>query len=106
MTLYRVVQELLVNVVKHSGARRARVVAERAGEELRVTVEDDGVGLRSSDAGRRLSPSGGLGLFGIRERLHHLGGRLVIEPAAGAGTRVTVAVPAVQEREEERPRWW
>ncbi len=101
VTLYRVVQELLVNVVKHSGARRARVVAERAGEELRVTVEDDGVGLRSSDAGRRLSPSGGLGLFGIRERLHHLGGRLVIEPAAGAGTRVTVAVPAVREREEE-----
>ncbi len=93
VTLYRVVQELLFNIVKHAGARQAGLAMHRVKGEVRITVEDDGVGIGSDESGQRLSATGGLGLFGVRERLHHLGGRLEIESDPELGTRMVVAVP-------------
>lgn len=81
--LFRIAQESLTNIERHSQARRATLSIERTGDEVVLRVEDDGVGLRSDE------PSG-FGLIGIRERAHTLGARCVIENRAEGGVRVLV----------------
>jgi PAS domain S-box-containing protein len=87
--LFRTVRELLMNIVKHSQARHARVSIVRDGESLSIKVEDDGVGMGDAV----LNKKGSFGLFSVRERLHYLGGSLQIESDDGSGTRVTLTVP-------------
>ncbi len=84
IAVFRVVQEALTNVVRHSGASRASVVASLRDGKLRVVIEDDGKGFDPS------APTDRLGLTGIRERIQLLGGRLRIESARRAGTTVIV----------------
>ena len=96
--VFRIVQEALANVRKHSGARHARVRLERRGSELRVTIEDDGCGIAPSSAAvhARAKHSNG-GHFGIeimRERAAALGGRLEVGNARAGGVVVTLALPA------------
>lgn len=86
--LFRAVRELLINVAKHAGARRARVRLVRGTRAIRIAVEDDGQAFDPRIVGSR-----GLGLSGIRERLSHLGGEMRIESAPGRGTRVTLVAP-------------
>lgn len=92
--LYRVIQELLFNVVKHSGVRQATVeVVKQAGDSIRISVSDCGCGfsltaLEASDKG-----GDGFGLFSIRERIEGLCGRLEIGSAIGQGTTVILTVP-------------
>jgi len=89
--LFQAVRELLVNVIKHAQASRVRIAIGREGQDMRIKVEDNGVGLPISlDA-----PLGGrgFGLFSIRERLKYLGGHLKAESEPGQGTRVTLTVP-------------
>jgi signal transduction histidine kinase len=88
IALFRVAQEALTNVVKHSHATRADVLLERRGDRLILMIEDDGTGF---DAATR--HTGRLGLAGMRERAEMLGGSLVVESSAGAGTTVLVEVP-------------
>jgi PAS domain S-box-containing protein len=90
--LFQAVRELLVNVVKHAGAHKAQVSARRIRDELQVTVEDDGVGFDVSKAGPS-DRTGSFGLFSVRERLDHIGGRVSIESKPGRGTRVTLTAP-------------
>lgn len=92
--IFEAVRELLFNVAKHSGVRRARVIMGREPDgRLRVTVEDEGAGF---DAGEARPPGrpGGFGLFSIRERVGFLGGEVRILTAPGDGTRVHIVVPA------------
>ncbi|HWH13937.1 MAG TPA: sensor histidine kinase, partial [Miltoncostaeaceae bacterium] len=84
--LFRVVQEALTNVSRHSGARTAAVTARRQGDRLRVVIEDDGRGFDTAD------PSERHGLVGIRERVELLGGRLQVDSAPGRGTAVVVEI--------------
>jgi len=90
---YRIIQEALTNIAKHSRAGTCRVYLQRLPTTLLLTVEDDGVGFeeRPRDSSAGLS---GLGLIGIRERASHLGGTVGIESAPGCGTRITVELPA------------
>jgi PAS domain S-box-containing protein len=92
VVLYRWVRELMINVMKHSEARRARVQLKRVDDNLWILVEDDGKGFDASAAGRGFSPSGGFGLFNIREYLQHAGGELEIDSTPGKGTRVTLKI--------------
>ena len=90
--LYRVLQESLTNLVKHSGTRAAQVKLAGASGEIRVSVSDSGAGFDPKD------PEGGgngygLGLIGMRERLDLVGGELFIESQPSAGTRITAQVP-------------
>jgi signal transduction histidine kinase len=87
--VYRIVQEALNNVVKHAGARHARIALVEDDSNLYLTVEDDGVGLKPVTAGRQ-----GFGLIGMRERVEQLGGDLEIGPGPSGGTRVSVRLPA------------
>jgi signal transduction histidine kinase len=89
IALFRVAQEALTNVVRHSQATYADVLLERRGDRLILMIEDDGTGFDPAAAMR----AGRLGLAGMRERAEMLGGSLVIESSAGAGTTILVEVP-------------
>lgn len=89
--VYRVVQEGLTNVVKHSGATRASVVVERRDGLVIAIVEDDGHGFEMQHEDQH-APSR-LGLLGIRERAQLLGGSAQIESTAGGGTTIFVRIP-------------
>jgi PAS domain S-box-containing protein len=87
--VFRIAQESLRNVIKHSGARSARVVLERNQTELRLTVSDQGCGFEvDSPAIRR-----GLGFVSMSERLRLLGGDFSIQSAPQQGTQIIVIVP-------------
>jgi signal transduction histidine kinase len=87
--LYRILQEALSNVVKHSGASQVHVLLEQRGEELYLSVEDNGAGfdVAAADSSR-------FGLRGMRERAESLGGRLEIASQPGSGARLEARLPA------------
>jgi signal transduction histidine kinase len=92
INLYRIVQEGVNNVVRHSRATRATVHVRRDGEVIAVTISDDGRGFQvRRDAASGLT--GGFGLSGIAERVRILGGHLDAASAPGEGTRVEVTAP-------------
>jgi PAS domain S-box-containing protein len=86
--LFRVCQEALTNVRKHSKASHARVELNEADGHVRLAVSDDGVGFDSTRVTART-----FGLQGIRERARLLGGQATIDSAPGKGTRVVVELP-------------
>jgi len=86
LTLYRVAQEALTNVARHSGAKRAWVRLVREGAACRLVIEDDGRGL-----GNGHKPH--LGLMGMRERVTAAGGTLRLETASKGGLRVEADLP-------------
>lgn len=90
--LYTSIQELLANVAKHSGARRATIGISNQGDLLRVEVRDDGQGFdpRTLEAG---ATDERFGLFSIRERIRYLGGTMEVRSAAGHGTTVVLLAP-------------
>jgi signal transduction histidine kinase len=89
ITLFRVVQEALANVVKHAGASEVEIGFDVADEQIIVTIRDDGIGASREDLVRPRSH----GIAGMRHRVHVLGGRLDISSGPGRGTRVRVQVP-------------
>jgi signal transduction histidine kinase len=86
---YRIVQELLTNVIRHAHAATVSILVQRNRREWRLTVTDDGVGF---DVGA-LSPLGGFGLRGIRERAEILAGQVEISSGVDTGTMVQVRIP-------------
>lgn len=90
LAVYRIIQEALSNVVRHSGALRASVRVVREPDRLLVTVEDDGHGFNVPEV---RAAGGGLGLFGMGERAAYLGGRVEVQSAPGTGTRVRAEIP-------------
>jgi signal transduction histidine kinase len=91
MCLFRVIQESLTNVSRHAHASCVRVTLCVAEGSVVLTVEDDGVG-----AGPSGSVPAGFGLRGMRERVEHLGGRLVFSSKRGEGTRVLAVIPLAE----------
>ena len=89
LCLYRIAQEAWHNVLKHSSATVARVELAMEGNELRVTVADDGVGFDPETIGA----NGSLGLVSMNERARFVHGRLSVESHVGKGTRVEAHVP-------------
>jgi signal transduction histidine kinase len=89
-TAFRITQEALTNVARHSGARSALVDLRVVGGRLEIAVADDGVGLAtdSDDVGR---PSG-IGLRSMRQRAEAVGGHLAVD-SGDSGTRVVAALP-------------
>ena len=91
VTVFRVIQEALQNVLRHSEARRAWVMVRREAHDLVVEVRDEGAGFRAKEA---VEQGGGhLGIAGMRERAQLAGGTLLIESAPMAGTRVVLRLP-------------
>ena len=93
ISIYRVVQEWLNNVVKHAQAATARLSVRKDSQWIRIILEDDGVGF---DYSAVMSQAGGkptFGLTNLRERIHLLGGILKIDSPPGKGTRLCVEIP-------------
>ncbi|HZQ67155.1 MAG TPA: sensor histidine kinase [Terriglobales bacterium] len=90
--IYRAVQEALHNVAKHSQAQNCVVRLELEQGELRLLIEDDGVGFSRTDSRR-----GSFGLWGMRERIAALGGTVRVRSRNGRGTRVRVMLPAFRK---------
>ena len=89
LVLYRVVQEALSNVVRHSGATVVNVAIHAEGSAVLAVVEDDGHGFDGS----RVGDGAGLGLLGMKERAASAGGSVLVESAPGGGTRVQLRIP-------------
>jgi len=95
--LYRVVQEALKNVVRHSGATEANLTLFRGTREISLLVQDNGRGFDASAAmGRRAEVVGGFGVSNMEERIRILGGTLTLESKPGEGTRVLASIPIPQ----------
>ncbi len=88
LCVYRVVQEALGNVGKHSGAKRVVVSISGRDDALHAAIRDDGHGFDLDQVKGK-----GLGLISMEERVRHLGGTFSIAPNAGAGTRIEVRIP-------------
>lgn len=86
--LYRIAQEGVSNILKHSGAQRARVELAGTGTGLRLVIADEGRGIASPPGAA--GGAGGFGLPGIAERVRLLGGRHQVESNPGSGTTITV----------------
>lgn len=97
--VFRIVQEAVNNIAKHSGAHRARIALRASPGSLAGEVVDDGCGYRRAQPVAKLPDHKGLGLQGMRERASLLGGSLTIDEAEPAGTRVKFCVPLGQGRE-------
>lgn len=90
--LYRVTQEALTNCARHSRAKTVSIAVRRESEQVALTVEDDGIGFQPSS-----SAGAGLGLLGIKERVHEVGGTVEVDSRLYLGTRVTARIPLPEE---------
>jgi len=100
---FRVVQEALTNVAKHSGAGSARVDVSRTASHLRVRIADEGRGFDPRLVLEASHRDGGVGLRGMRDRAELFGGTLSIDSAPGRGTRIEVRVPLSDRESEASP---
>jgi len=91
--IFQATRELLFNIVKHARAQHAKVFIRRENDDIRIDIEDDGVGFDTSAINTRVGRTKGFGLFSIRERLSHLGGYLEVESEPGKGSRITMVSP-------------
>ena len=91
MLVFRSIQELLFNVVKHALVKTALVRLERADGCLTVSVTDNGKGFDVAAVGSSSEKTTGLGLLSIKERVHAMGGAFTIESSPGTGSTLTLS---------------
>lgn len=93
LALFRIAQEALTNIRKHSGASEATVAVEFGDAVVRVSVSDNGGGFAPPERLTELAQSGKMGLIGMQERAQLLGGTLTLRSQPGRGATVIVDVP-------------
>jgi signal transduction histidine kinase len=93
VSLFRICQEVLSNVIRHADADLVAIRLYRKGPMVTLEIQDDGVGFTMSDSMDHLAAEGHFGLLGIRERIELLKGRFEIESRPGEGTKLCVQVP-------------
>ena len=91
-SVYRIVQEGLSNVIKHSKATAAGIKIKKIGGQLAITVHDNGAGISSSAPVNDGSGHQGFGLVGIAERVRVLGGSLAVESQPSRGTAINISL--------------
>jgi PAS domain S-box-containing protein len=94
LCLYRIVQEALRNVIKHSGSKTAVVELTGVADAIHLAVSDSGRGFDAQTS----KGSKGIGLIGMRERVRYIGGELTIHGRPSGGTRVEVRIPSAAKR--------
>ena len=97
VTLFRIAQESLTNVLRHADASQASIVLARDDGSATLLIEDDGVGFDLTCIEERRG-CGGLGLMGMQERATLLGGEITIQSMPGLGTTVRVEIPTNDRR--------
>jgi signal transduction histidine kinase len=91
--VYRVAQEALTNAIRHADAHRINLVVRREGEQISVSIQDDGKGFDLSKSPR----NAGIGLIGLKERVSELSGTTRIRTEPGKGTHISVQLPVPAE---------
>lgn len=106
VVLFRIAQEAMHNVARHSGASRVEVSVVATDDQVTMRVRDDGHGFDAAAARPDASTGEGLGLPGMRERASLLGGRVRIDSATGQGTTVEAQLPLhrVDDREDQQSK--
>jgi PAS domain S-box-containing protein len=94
LAIFRVVQECLTNVHRHSGSKSAHIKIARENTNLVVEVRDAGRGITADELANIRNKGGGVGLRGMRERVRPFGGELHVNSRVGRGTTVVVTLPA------------
>jgi len=100
LVVFRVVQESLTNIVRHSESERAFIRIAREADTITMQIEDDGKGISTEKLAAVQSGESGFGVRAMRERLRPFGGELQIT-SSDAGTHVVVTIPQHQEPESE-----
>ena len=96
MSVYRIIQENLTNILKHAEATEAQVLLKKSERNLTILISDDGKGFDINAANNKINDKGGFGLLGISERVKVLGGTQEIESEIGGGTNVLIKIPLPQ----------
>jgi len=92
--VFQAVRELLSNVLQHAGVQTAQIEVTRSeSNQVQIVVRDEGAGFDPAALEGRMADKGAFGLFGIRERLEVLGGKLDIQSLPGRGTSITLVAP-------------
>jgi signal transduction histidine kinase/ligand-binding sensor domain-containing protein len=90
--IYRIVQECLNNIVRHSHASEARVTILREARGVKLSIDDNGCGFTASETKSTPAERGGFGLLGIAERVRIAGGEFAVHSAPGSGTKISISI--------------
>jgi two-component system sensor histidine kinase UhpB len=101
--IYRIVQESLTNIAKHAQAHTATITLREDADAVYATISDDGKGFDLDELQRKQDRDRGLGLVGMHERAHLLGGTLAIESAPGQGTTIQFRIPLYMQDTAPHP---
>ena len=99
-TLFRIIQEAIVNIARHSEAENVVVIMKIGTNEIKLDIEDDGKGFDIRSALRRTEDGRGLGLMGMKERVYLRDGKVLICSEPGAGTRISLRLPLKSSGDE------
>ncbi len=91
LLIYRIVQECLTNVIKHSEATKAKIFLSKIRGHIKIIIQDNGKGFDPENA-IKVGNKGGLGFLGMRERLRLAHGKLNIESKPGKGSKISVII--------------
>jgi two-component system NarL family sensor kinase len=100
LVIFRIVQECLTNVHRHSGSKVAAIEIKRGPESITLSVQDEGSGIPSEKVLEIESQGGGVGIRGMRERVLQFGGEMALQSGA-MGTKISVFFPAADLRPAE-----
>ena len=89
MTIFRIIQELVTNIIKHANANEAHIHFTHHGDTLNILVEDDGMGFDVS----KVDYKEGMGLYSIQKRIEHMDGTVTVESIKEKGTSVIIDIP-------------
>ncbi len=93
LQLYRIVQELISNILKHSEAKEATIQLIRNEDSVNLIVEDDGKGFNPNEGIK----GGGIGLSNLKARVNKLNGNFHIDSGKGAGTSISIDIPIIND---------
>lgn len=99
VALFRITQEAINNIIKHSEAKHAKIDLECDAEKCTLRIHDDGVGFDTGEITRIDKRGRGVGVFSMKERVALVGGSCAIDSQPGQGTHITVKGPVTRERE-------
>lgn len=94
LLIYRTIQELIQNIIKHAKASHVMILLTNRQDTLYVSIEDNGVGMATTVS----EEEDGLGLLSLENRIHALGGTMIVESVAGKGTSVYIEISGVGEK--------
>jgi signal transduction histidine kinase len=98
--VYRIVQEAISNIIKHSAASEAAVVIKKRTNVISLSIRDNGKGFDANSVSAPAPKALGFGLGGIAERVRILGGTLTIDSHPGSGTNLTIEIPITIQKHE------